>query len=142
MRQQQQLPSRSRLRRRSDQRSEFSFGVLATVLTVLVVVILLAATFVGDWLRVPELELSAASTIVSPNGDRDHDILTASYNLTEEARVTAQVLSEGGGVVRLLLQDEMQPAGQHFVNWDGQNELGSVVDNGTSDPTTIPLLLP
>ncbi|MBN1147995.1 MAG: hypothetical protein JXA78_12125 [Anaerolineales bacterium] len=118
------------MRRRGDQRSEFSLGVLTTVLTVLVVVILLAATFVADWLRVPQFELSADAVIISPNGDRDHDVATASYNLTEDARVTAQVLSEGGGVARLLLQDEMQPAGQHFVNWDGYNELGSVVEDG------------
>lgn len=128
--QQQQLPTSSRARRRSEARGNASLSLLTTAVVVGAALILLAATFVADWMHIPAFTLSTTTPYLSPNGDRDHDLATVTYTLEEEARVTTRVLGESGGVVRLLLDDESQPAGQYFVSWDGRNELGAKVDDG------------
>ncbi len=104
--------------------------MVITALTIGGVLVLLATTFVADWLRMPDLTMSATSSYLSPNGDLDHDSITATYNLSEEADVTAQVLSEGGGLVRTLMAERPQAAGQHFVVWDGLNDLNQPVADG------------
>ncbi|GAB4535618.1 MAG: hypothetical protein Kow0063_20090 [Anaerolineae bacterium] len=130
MRQQQQFPSHYELRRRSTSRGGLAPGMLVTVLTIGGVLVLLAATFVADWLRAPGLSVSATSYVLSPNGDLDHDSTTVSYSLTEEADVTAQVFGEGGGLVRVLVPNQPQTAGQHFVVWDASSDLGQPVTDG------------
>jgi flagellar hook assembly protein FlgD len=130
MRQQQQLPSHYELRRRSTGRSGMTPGLLITALTIGGVLVLLATTFVADWLRTPGLTISSTSSFLSPNGDLDHDSVPATYNLSEEADITAQVFGEGGGLVRTLMADHPQPAGQHFIVWDGLNDLNQPVADG------------
>ena len=128
--QQHQLTPGPRLRRRSETRGDISLGLVTTALIVTVVLVLLATTFLADWMHVPEFTLSSNTPYLSPNGDRDHDLATVSYELAEAASVTARVLGESGGVVRVLLDGEDQAGGQHFVSWDGRNEVGAQVDDG------------
>ena len=128
--QQHQLTPGPRLRRRSETRGDISLGLVTTALIVIVVLVLLATTFLADWMHVPEFTLSSNTPYLSPNGDRDHDLATVSYELAEAARVTVRVLGESGGVVRMLLDGEDQAGGQHFVSWDGRNEVGAQVDDG------------
>ena len=128
--QQHQLTPGPRLRRRSETRGDISLGLVTTALIVTVVLVLLATTFLADWMHVPEFTLSSNTPYLSPNGDRDHDLATVSYELAEAARVTVRVLGESGGVVRMLLDGEDQAGGQHFVSWDGRNEVGAQVDDG------------
>jgi flagellar hook assembly protein FlgD len=104
--------------------------MVITALTIGGVLVLLAITFVADWLRTPGLTVSATSSFLSPNGDLDQDSISVSYSLSEEANVTAQVLGEGGGLVRTLTADRPQAAGQHFVVWDGLNDLSQPVADG------------
>jgi flagellar hook assembly protein FlgD len=104
--------------------------MVITALTIGGVLVLLAITFVADWLRTPGLTVSATSSFLSPNGDLDQDSISVSYSLSEEADVTAQVLGEGGGLVRTLMADSPQAAGQHFVVWDGLNDLSQPVADG------------
>ncbi len=131
MRQHQQLPSHYELRRRSTGRSGLTPGMIITALTIGGVLVLLATTFVADWLRTPGLTTSATSSFLSPNGDLDHDSITVTYNLSEEANVTAQILGEGGGLVRTLMVDRPQLAGQHFIVWDGLSDLNQPVADGS-----------
>jgi len=130
MRQQQQLPSHYELQQRGTGRSGLTPGMVVTALTIGGVLVLLAATFVADWLRTPGLTVSATAFFLSPNGDLDHDSTTVSYSLSEESNVTAQVFGEGGGLVRTLTLDQPQAAGQHFVVWDGLNDLSQPVADG------------
>src|SRR5512137_3030180 len=123
MRYRQDVPSRYEMRRRGTSHGGLSLGLLVTALMVGGVLILLAVTFVADWMHTPELTLSATPLILSPNGDQDHDAGTATYNLSEEDAVTVQVFNETGGVVRTLITQQVQAAGQHFVVWDGRNDL-------------------
>ncbi len=131
MRHQQELPSHYELRRRgTSQGGGLTLGVVVTALTIGGVLVLLAVTFVSDWLHTPGLTLSTTSLFLSPNGDRDHDSTTVTYNLSEEANVTVQIFSESGGLVRTLVTDRRQAAGQHFAVWDGLNDLNQPVADG------------
>jgi flagellar hook assembly protein FlgD len=130
MHQQQQLPSHYELQRRSTSRSGLTPGMLVTMLTISGVLVLLAVTFVADWLRAPGLAVSATSYVLSPNGDLDHDTTTVTYSLSEESDVAVQVFGEGGGLMRTLLPNRPQAAGQHFVVWDGLSDLNQPVADG------------
>jgi flagellar hook assembly protein FlgD len=130
MRHQQQLPPHYELRRQDTGWNGLTVGMAITAVTVGAALILLTITFVADWLRTPTLSVSATSLFLSPNGDQDHDSTTVSYSLSEEAAVTAEVLGEGGGLVRTLVSDRRQPAGQHFITWDGLSDLNQPVADG------------
>lgn len=130
MRHQQELPSHFELRRRGTSQGGLAPGVVITALTIGGVLVLLAATFVADWLHTPDLILSAEPLLFSPNGDQDHDAVTATYALSEDAEVTVQVFSEGGGLVRTLAAGQPQTAGQHFIVWDGRDDLGQPLADG------------
>src|SRR5512138_3082113 len=103
MRPRQRLTQSSPTRSASVQRSEYSVGPLATVLTVGVVVLLLSGVFLVEWLRAPEFTLVASGDVLSPNNDRELDTINASYTLADDAYVTARLFTMGGGLVRVLL---------------------------------------
>lgn len=126
----QRLTTTSRLRPGSAQRTEYSVGTLATVLTVGVVVLLFASTFLAEWLRTPDFTLSTVNDLLSPNNDRDHDTVTINYTLDSDASVTAGVYNLNGGLVRVLLDEESLPSGTHNLLWDGRSQAGAVVQDG------------
>ncbi|HLF87428.1 MAG TPA: FlgD immunoglobulin-like domain containing protein [Anaerolineales bacterium] len=128
--QQQQTSPRTTQRRRRAQREDFRPGILTTAAGIGVVLVLLSLTFVADWLRTPEITLLSSTALLSPNGDQDRDFVTLSYRVSEEAKVTAQVVSPRGGLVQTLLLDESQLPGQYSLTWNGLNELGEVVSDG------------
>ncbi len=130
MRPRQRLSTPSTTRSASVQRSVYSVGPLATVLTVGVVVLLLSGVFLVEWLRAPEFTLSSSSDLLSPNNDRELDTINASYTLADDAYVTARLFTMGGGLVRVLLSEEPQGTGQHNLLWDGRSETGAVVEDG------------
>ncbi len=104
-------------------------GVLTTAVSIGVVVLIVAITFVADWMQIPELSLSPQGQFLSPNGDGSYDIFTVSYRLADNARIIAQVYSNQN-VVRTLANGQNESAGEHFLTWDGRNDIGSVVPDG------------
>ncbi|MFQ5611206.1 MAG: FlgD immunoglobulin-like domain containing protein [Anaerolineae bacterium] len=128
-RQLQNTPTRLGSRRRS-RSSGLSFGVLASGLSIGVVLILVSATFIGDLLRTPDLTLSASPLLLSPNGDQTNDGTSIAYTLSEEANVTVEVFNEGGTLVRTLASDQPQSAGQHIILWDGLDAQNLAVADG------------
>ncbi len=131
MQSQQQTPPRSRARQRSTNTSEFSPGMLTTIITIAAVVVLVTATFVVDMLRTPEIALYDTSALISPNGDQDQDQATFNYRLSEDAAVSAYILSGRGGVVRTLMLDQPQAAGQYTLTWDGLGESLQPIEDGS-----------
>ena len=87
---------------RAVNREERSPSVLITALSIGTVVLLLAVTFVADWLRTPELNIIDSPQFLSPNQDNSFDTAIINYRLSEEAVVTASVYNEGGSLVRQL----------------------------------------
>jgi flagellar hook assembly protein FlgD len=128
--QRQQRTNSMNTRRRGVSREERSPGVLFTAITIGAVVLLLSVTFVADWLRTPELTIISSPQFLSPNNDNSYDSAAISYNLSEEATVSAQVTGEGGGVIRSLLIDQQQSLGQHVVIWDGTDSTGRAAVDG------------
>ncbi|RPI97429.1 MAG: hypothetical protein EHM39_09505, partial [Chloroflexi bacterium] len=131
MQEQRQRTSPTTTHRRNINREERSPNVMFTALTIGAVVLLLAVTFAADWLRTPELKITDSPQFLSPNHDNSFDNATINYRLSEEAEVSAQVLNESGGVVRSLLSSQKETAGQHFLVWNGVDDLGRQVTDGT-----------
>src|SRR5512135_1980382 len=100
--QRQRTSPNTTARRRTISREERSPSVLFTALTIGAVVLLLAVTFAADMLRTPEVKITDAPQFLSPNHDNSFDNATINYSVSEEAEITARVLSDGGGVVRSL----------------------------------------
>lgn len=62
---------------------------------------------------------------------RETDRGTAfAFNLPEEGRVSITINSASGHRVRTLSNNEVFPAGEHLVTWDGRNDKGEKVMNG------------
>ncbi len=104
---------------------------LLSVAVGLAVVALLVVLFPLEWVRTPRVTVSADQSVFSPNGDGRFDTVTAFYVLSEQADVTAEVLNAAGQRVRVLLREQPQVAGQHALTWDGRDEGGQVVPDGT-----------
>jgi flagellar hook assembly protein FlgD len=125
---------RQRNRIRSSQRStnsnSLTFGRFATALGGGLVLILLAATFLGDYLRVPALTASASPSLISPNGDQTQDSTSIAYTIADNADVALEVYTPNGSLVKTLSQVDAQPAGQYVVLWDGTDNNNSLVEDG------------
>lgn len=131
MQEQRQRRPSSLAQNRRITHEERSPNMMFTALTVGTVVLLLAVTFGADLLRTPELSILNPPPFLSPNQDNSFDNATIIYQLSEEAKVNAQVLNEGGSVIRSLLEAQNQAAGQHFLVWNGLNDLGQPVQDGS-----------
>jgi len=126
---QQTEQDKQKIRRRATSRG-LSFGPLATAITVGTVAVLLGVTFIGDWLRTPQVAAEASPSIISPNGDQAQDSTNFSYTLNEDAEVTVQVFDQNNNLIHTILADEFQTRGQHVAVWDGQTSLGQVAADG------------
>jgi len=60
----------------------------------------------------------------------DGEANAVSYTLDDRAEVTLQIYDEDGNEVRSIYKG-WQDAGSHDFDWDGLNNAGSQVDNGT-----------
>ncbi len=124
----QSRTARSAQSRRNRYRAASS--VLVTSASIGLAVLLLLVTFVGDWLRSPELKVSSSREIFSPNNDGSADVFDLTYELENSAQVTVRVL-EGSKPVRILLDQASQAPGKHFLAWDGRDDNGVLLPDGT-----------
>lgn len=120
---------KQKIRRRATSKG-LSFGPIATAITVGTVAVLLGVTFIGDWLRTPQIAANASPTIISPNGDQAQDSTNFSYTLNEDAEVTVQVFDATNNLVNTLTANQFQTRGQHVAIWNGTNSLGQVAADG------------
>jgi flagellar hook assembly protein FlgD len=131
MRFRHETPGRLRDRQRRSRGIVFgSIGTTLSLLAIGIVMLLLVVAFPLDWLRPPSVTASSETRVISPNGDGDHDVAIVKYTLSEQANVTIRVLNQAGNLVRLLVEDEKQSAGQSSVTWDGRDNFGQVVNDG------------
>lgn len=103
---------------------------LLAILVVAAIGITLALLFPMDWVRTPNVTTSAETDAISPNGDGNLDTVPVMYSLSEDATVTVEVLDDNRSLVRTLVEEELQAAGQHTVVWDGLDRLGQVLPDG------------
>jgi flagellar hook assembly protein FlgD len=86
--------------------------------------------FPMDWVRTPNVTVSAERGAISPNGDGNLDTVPVMYSLSSDTNVTVEVLDGARNVVRELMLEEPQVAGQHTVVWDGFDRFGQVLPDG------------
>ncbi|MEM7345090.1 MAG: FlgD immunoglobulin-like domain containing protein [Chloroflexota bacterium] len=127
----QQLDDQTQgIRRRATSRG-LSFGPIATAITVGVVAVLLGVTFIGDWLRIPQITAVGMSpTTISPNGDQNQDTTSFSYTLNEDANVTVQVFDANNNLIQTLVNNQFQTRGQHIAPWNGLSQTNQTVADG------------
>lgn len=68
---------------------------------------------------------------ISPNGDGIKDTTDFSFRLAAPAKVSVQVVNKKGVAVRTFSGGELDNTAGSTVAWDGKNDTGSVVDDGT-----------
>ena len=102
------------------------------------VVLLLIIMFPLEWLRAPTLLVKASGTVFSPHpgaapateGGTVAGAITAGYELSEAATVSAVVRDGTNTLVRTLFTDQKETAGPHWLSWDGANNQGTQVQDG------------
>jgi flagellar hook assembly protein FlgD len=104
---------------------------LLAIVVVAAIGVTLALLFPMDWVRTPNVTISAETGAISPNGDGNLDMVPVMYSLSEHATVTVEVLDDNRSVVRTLVEEELQASGQHTAVWDGLDRLGQVLPDGT-----------
>jgi flagellar hook assembly protein FlgD len=104
---------------------------LLAIVVVAAIGMTLALLFPMDWVRTPNVTISAETGAISPNGDGNLDMVPVMYSLSEHATVTVEVLDDNRSVVRTLVEEELQASGQHTAVWDGLDRLGQVLPDGT-----------
>jgi flagellar hook assembly protein FlgD len=90
----------------------------------------LGVTFIGDWLRTPQITAEASPSIISPNDDQAQDTTNFGYTLNEDAQVTVQVFNESNRLVQTITSNVFQTRGQHVAIWNGRDSLGQVAADG------------
>jgi hypothetical protein len=102
-----------------------AFGLLA-VATV-------AAFFVTQRLKDsdPIVKRIATPLWISPNGDGRKDEVRIRFQLPKGDRTTVSIVTAGGDERRRLMGDRSLGRGQHSVVWDGRNDDGRVLGDGS-----------
>jgi flagellar hook assembly protein FlgD len=125
----QERPYRTRVRER--QYRHYNTASIASGLVIVAVALALFILFPLDWMRTPSVTVIVDQGFFSPNNDGSQDTVTGIYTLSELATVSVEVQDATNRVVRTLLREQKQSEGQHFVTWDGRDEVGQVVTDGT-----------
>ena len=68
---------------------------------------------------------------ISPNGDGIKDSADFSFRLATPTKVSVQVINKNGVTVRTFSGGELDSTPGTTITWDGKNNSGSVVDDGT-----------
>jgi hypothetical protein len=106
--------------------------VVAPVLLLLAAAASLAAVFQVQHIesRGGPLSQPSASTYFSPNGDGVQDEAEIRFTTRQPETVSITIVDSTGATVRHLLRDE-RIDGPHELTWDGRDDDGSLVDEGS-----------
>jgi FlgD Ig-like domain len=72
--------------------------------------------------------------LFSPTCECSTDNLRIRFRLRAGDRITVSIVTRRGTVVRTLVEDRRQPRGSVTVLWNGRDDLGQVVADGTYKP--------
>ncbi|OQY44177.1 MAG: hypothetical protein B6242_13245 [Anaerolineaceae bacterium 4572_78] len=131
MRNTQSSINRMHARHGSKSSNRLTVQNFVTALGIGLVLVLLGSTFLGEYLSVPDVTVSANPVIISPNNDLTQDTTNFIYSISEESHVTAQVFDEKGALITTLADVDNQPGGQYIILWDGLRDGENMVVDGT-----------
>jgi len=72
--------------------------------------------------------------VLSPVCDCELDTATISFRLRNRDRITVEVIDRNGDAVRTLVRNDPTPRGRVTLHWDGRDENGEVVPEGSYKP--------
>lgn len=75
--------------------------------------------------------LEVTPDLFSPNGDAKRESAAVRIGLDQNALVTVAILDAGGAPVRSLADAQTAAKGSLSINWDGRNDAGTVLPDGT-----------
>ncbi len=75
--------------------------------------------------------LTAAPALFSPNLDGRRDTTVVAYEALSDLRISLDVLDSTDTVVRVLSESDALASSRYTVGWDGRNEAGVVVPDGS-----------
>ncbi len=108
----------------------FNIIPLLAILAIGAIGATLVFLFPMDWVRTPNVTVSAEHSAISPNEDGNLDSVPIVYSLSTDAAVTVEVLDSNRSLVRKLIEETDQAAGQHTLVWDGLDRMGQVLPDG------------
>lgn len=82
-------------------------------------------------------DLWLSESFISPNGDGIKDSTDFFFRLAVAAKVSVQVVNSKGVAVRTFIGGELDSTTETAITWDGKNDAGSVVDDGTYQITVM-----
>ena len=116
--------------RRSTPTRRMNIVPLLAILAIGAVGVTLVLLFPMEWVRTPNVMISAERTSISPDGDGEMDTAPIVYSLSDDAAVTIEVLDENRALVRTLNDGDLQSSGQHTIVWDGLDRMGQPLLDG------------
>ncbi len=72
--------------------------------------------------------------VLGPTCDCDTDNAAISFRLRNRDRITVDVIDKNGDTVRTLVRDDPTPRGRTTLHWNGRDEGGNVVPEGSYKP--------
>jgi hypothetical protein len=113
---------------------------MARVAPTVLVLALLAATAVAFGvterlkLEQPPIAGPEVTKVFSPVCDCDEEEARIAFRLRERDTISVAIVDEEGDVVRRLVERERMAAGRFETVWDGRDETGDIVGEGTYRP--------
>ena len=113
---------------------------MARLAPTVLVLALLAATAVAFGvterlkLEQPPIAGPSVTKVFSPVCDCDEEEATIAFRLRERDTISVSVVDEDGDVVRRLVERERMSAGRFETTWDGRDDAGDIVGEGTYRP--------
>lgn len=87
----------------------------------------LATDFATFWID----NLFDSPDAFSPNGDWNYDTSAINYLIPKDGKVTLKLYDSNNNLVRTLLNNTPQTSGTNTVVWDGKDDSGNILPNGT-----------
>jgi hypothetical protein len=110
--------------------------IASTVLVVALLAATAAAFALTQGLKLQKSPISGTEVprrVFSPVCDCPTDTAPISFRLREADRVDVEIL-DGDRVVRTIVDGRSYPAGRVTVEWDGRDDAGEVLSEGSYDP--------
>jgi uncharacterized repeat protein (TIGR01451 family) len=82
-------------------------------------------------------DLYASPDYVSPNGDGAQDTWAVHYRVLAPVHLEFHILNDSGSLVRTLLRDHGQAGEEASLTWDGRDDHGAIVPDGTYKLTVL-----